>query len=182
MNEVLALVEAAGWLQPVMPGTGKPYSVSMGNLGPLGWISDRAGYRYAPVHPLTGRPWPAIPPSLLRIWQDQADCPAPPECCLVNLYRGTARMGLHQDRDERELRAPVLSLSLGDRALFRIGGTARRSPTRSFWLTSGDLVRMGGPARLIYHGIDRIVPSSSTLVPGGGRLNLTLRRVTPYPE
>ncbi|SNB52500.1 alkylated DNA repair protein (DNA oxidative demethylase) [Arboricoccus pini] len=174
-------MEEAGWLRPVMPRTGQPYSVMMGNLGELGWISDRAGYRYAPVHPATGQPWPAMPPALLEIWRDLANCAAPPECCLVNLYRGNARMGLHQDRDEREMRAPVLSLSLGDRALFRVGGLERRDPTRSFTLSSGDVVRMGGGARLMFHGIDRIIPASSTLIPGGGRLNLTLRRVTPYP-
>lgn len=178
VRDVLALVEQAGWVRPVMPRTGQPYSVEMCNLGPLGWVSDRAGYRYQPLHPVSGRPWPALPDALLAIWRDLAgDAPAP-QCCLVNRYAQGAKMGLHQDRDEEDLATPVVSLSLGDRALFRVGGTARRDPTGSFMLASGDAVVLAGAARLAFHGIDRIVAGSSTLIPGGGRLNLTLRRVT----
>jgi alkylated DNA repair protein (DNA oxidative demethylase) len=178
-REVFARAEDAPFYRPVMPKSGKPFSVEETNFGTLGWVSDMAGYRYQPCHPATGQAWPAIPASLVALWDAATHCPASPECCLVNLYRGAARMGLHQDRDERALDAPVLSLSLGDDAIFRIGGTARRGQTQSLKLRSGDLVMFGGPARLAFHGIDRVAAGTSRLVPGGGRLNLTLRRVAP---
>ena len=162
---------------PRMPRTGKPFSVRMSNCGPLGWVSDEHGYRYQPTHPGTGRPWPAIPAVLMEAWALTA-YPDPPEACLINLYEGAARMGLHQDRDEDDLDAPVLSLSLGDTCLFRVGGHQRRDPTRSFKLHSGDALALGGAARLAFHGVDRILAGSSTLLPMGGRINLTLRRVT----
>lgn len=181
LAEVLTAVEGPGWYQPTMPRSGRPLSVAMGNLGPLGWVSDAKGYRYQARHPDTGRPWPPIPPSLLALWEAVTGWPVPPEACLVNRYRDGARMGLHQDRDEADLAAPVLSVSLGDDALFRLGGTSRRGPTRSLTLASGDLVVLGGAARLCFHGVDRILPGSSALVPGGGRINLTLRRVTLPP-
>ena len=178
LRDVLAAASAAPFFKPTMPGTGKAFSVEMTNLGPLGWVSDRdGGYRYQAHHPITAAPWPPIPTFLLRLWGQISGYPAPPEACLVNLYRGKARMGLHQDRDEAALDAPVLSLSLGDDALFRFGGTARGGPTRSVTLSSGDVVLFGGPARLAFHGIDCIKSGSSTLIPGGGRINLTLRRV-----
>lgn len=176
---ILAAAGEAAWFQPTMPRSGRPLSVRMANLGPLGWVSDRAGYRYQATHPDSGTPWPPIPARLYALWRELTCWPAPPECCLVNLYRGAARMGLHQDRDELDLAAPVLSISLGDDALFRIGGVSRRAPTRSLILRSGDVVVLGGPARLVFHGVDRILPGSSELVPGGGRINLTLRRVHP---
>ena len=178
VHEVLAAVDAAGWFQPTMPRSGRPMSVRMCNLGPLGWLTDRQGYRYQATHPDTGLPWPPLPPALLELWDELAGWPAPPQACLVNLYRGDAKMGLHQDRDEQALTAPVLSVSLGDDALFRLGGTTRRGPTRPLLLRSGDVVVLGGPARLCFHGIDRVLPGTSALVPGGGRINLTLRRVT----
>lgn len=163
---------------PRMPGTGKPFSVRMTNCGPLGWVSDGAGYRYQPTHPVTGQPWPAIPAALLALWTEVAGYPHPPEACLVNWYAPTARMGLHQDRDEDDLAAPVVSVSLGDTAVFRFGATERGGPTRSIRLASGDVIVLGGAARLAYHGIDRIIAGSSTLLPEAGRINLTLRRVT----
>jgi alkylated DNA repair protein (DNA oxidative demethylase) len=175
---VLDVVAAAPWFTPTMPRSGRPFSVRMTNAGPLGWVSDRAGYRYQPTHPVTGRPWPPIPLPALALWREVADWPGEPECCLVNLYRDAARMGLHQDRDEAEPTAPVVSISLGDRALFRLGGPTRRGATRTLLLESGDVVVLGGAARLAFHGIDRILPGTSGLVPGGGRINLTLRRVT----
>lgn len=178
LDDVLRRVEEAPFYRPQMPGSGTPFSVEETNLGTLGWISDRTGYRYGRVHPLTGESWPAIPEALLELWTEATAYRAPPECCLVNLYRAGARMGLHQDRDERAEDAPVLSVSLGDDAIFRIGGTTRRGPTQSVKLSSGDVLTFGGPARRAYHGIDRIVCGSSTLIPGGGRINLTLRRVT----
>jgi len=175
---ILAILEEAPLFRPVMPRTGTPFSVLMSNCGPLGWVSDRAGYRYQPDHPVTRRPWPALPALLLEIWRAAGGYAAPPEACLINVYRQGARMGLHQDRDEADLAAPVVSISLGDKALFRYGGAKRASPTRSAWLASGDVVVLAGESRLAFHGIDRIVPGSSGLVPGGGRINLTLRRVT----
>jgi alkylated DNA repair protein (DNA oxidative demethylase) len=176
---VFELARIAPFYRPRMPGSGKPFSVEETNFGPLGWVSDEGGYRYSPTHPATGKPWPSVPNPLLNLWRRLTKYPAPPECCLVNLYRGSARMGLHQDRDEKALDAAVLSVSLGDSALFRIGGTARRGPTRSLTLLSGDALTFGGPARLAYHGIDRVLAGTSPLVPDGGRINLTLRRVTP---
>jgi len=178
LDDVLARIEEAPFYRPVMPGSGKAFSVEESNFGPLGWVSDISGYRYQATHPVTARAWPDIPGMLMELWRAIADAPVP-QCCLVNLYRGDARMGLHQDKDEKALGAPVVSVSLGDEALFRIGGETRRGPTRSMPLSSGDVVMFGGPARLAYHGIDRIRPGSSSLVPGGGRINLTLRRVTP---
>jgi alkylated DNA repair protein (DNA oxidative demethylase) len=171
-------LEASPPFTPVMPRTGRPFSVRMGNFGPLGWVSDRSGYRYAAVHPETGRPWRPIPRLALDVWRQVSGYPHDPEACLVNLYREGAKMGLHRDEDEEDFSAPVVSISLGDTALFRLGGTERGDPTRSFKLSSGDVVVLGGATRLCYHGVDRIVPGSSTLIPGGGRINLTLRRVT----
>jgi alkylated DNA repair protein (DNA oxidative demethylase) len=173
------VVAAAPLFQPRMPRTGKPFSVRMSNCGPLGWVSDEAGYRYQPTHPATGAPWPPMPARLVEAWAELAPGAPPPEACLINVYDATARMGLHQDRDEAELSAPVVSLSLGDTALFRVGGLTRSAPTRSLRLASGDAMTLGGPARLAFHGIDRIQAGSSTLLAGGGRINLTMRRVTP---
>jgi alkylated DNA repair protein (DNA oxidative demethylase) len=163
---------------PRMPNSGKPLSVQMSNCGTLGWVTDEAGYRYQPLHPHTGRPWPAMPEIVLEAWKALADYPHAPESCLINYYGTTARMGLHQDRDEQDFAAPVVSLSLGDTCLFRIGGAKRGDPTRTIRLASGDAVVLGGEARLAFHGVDRIVPGTSTLLPEGGRINLTLRRVT----
>lgn len=176
LAEVMRRVEAAPFYRPVTPG-GKTMSVRMTNFGPLGWVTDaQAGYRYQPTHPQTGEPWPDIPPALLDLWREAADAPGPPDACLVNLYDAQARMSLHQDRDETDFDYPVLSVSLGDTAVFRIGGTSRRDPTRSVRLSSGDVCVLGGVARLAFHGIDRVLSGSSQLVPGGGRINLTLRR------
>jgi len=179
LAEVLATVELAGWFRPTMPRTDRPFSIAMCSLGPLGWVSDVRGYRYEPCHPATGLPWPPIPRAVLALWEVFGGFPHPPVCRPVNLYRGDARLGLHRDEDEREPSAPVVSVSLGDTALFRLGGLGRRDPTRSLRLASGDVVVLGGAARLAYHGIDRVIAGSSTLVPGGGRVNLTIRRVTP---
>ena len=173
-----AAVKLAPLFTPVMPRTGRPFSVRMTNLGPLGWVSDRAGYRYQPVHPETGQPWPAMPEVLMDLWRRYAAYPHPPEACLVNFYQQGAKMGLHQDRDEEDLAAPVLSISLGDTAVFRFGGTERGGKTQTLKLNSGDLLVMGGPARLCFHGIDRVLSGTSTLLKEGGRINLTLRRVT----
>lgn len=163
---------------PLMPGTGKAFSVRMTNCGSLGWVSDKAGYRYQQTHPETGQPWPPIPEIVLNAWRVLADYPHLPEACLVNVYSSTAKMGLHQDRDEEDFAAPVVSLSLGDTCVFRIGGENRNDPTRSVRLASGDAVVLGGSSRLAFHGVERVLPGSSTLLSEGGRINLTLRRVT----
>ena len=165
---------------PKMPKTGKPMSVRMTNCGPLGWVTDKDnGYRYQAMHPETGRPWPAIPAELLALWEAVSGFEKPPEACLVNFYDPDAKMGLHQDRDETAFAAPVVSVSLGDQCLFRVGGVSRSDPTRSFRLSSGDVFTFGGESRLIFHGVDRIYPGTSTLLKNGGRINLTLRRVNP---
>jgi len=163
---------------PRMPKSGLPMSVGMSNCGPRGWISDERGYRYESLHPDTGQPWPAIPDLLLQLWEEVARYPHAPEACLINYYDPTAKMGLHQDRDEADFAAPVVSLSLGDSCLFRVGGGKRRDPTRSIRLNSGDVLVLGGDTRLAFHGVDRIYPGTSTLLAEGGRINVTMRRVT----
>jgi DNA oxidative demethylase len=172
-------VAKAPLFTPEMPKTGKPFSVRMTNLGSLGWVTDKArGYRYEPLHPATGQPWPAMPEVLLQLWQEVAAYAHPPEACLVNFYSTDAKMGLHQDRDEKDFTAPVVSISLGDTALFRWGGTTRGGKTQSVKLESGDVLVMGGDARLAFHGVDRVYAGTSTLLKDGGRINLTMRRVT----
>jgi alkylated DNA repair protein (DNA oxidative demethylase) len=172
---VMALAQDTPFYSPTVPG-GRRMSVAITGLGPLSWTSDAAGYGYVASHPATGRPWPSMPPILVGLWRRLAPGAPDPDACLVNLYRGGARMGLHQDRDEQDFSVPVLSISLGDSAMFRIGGLKRSDPTRSLKLSSGDVCLLTGPARLAFHGIDRVTQGSSTVVPGGGRLNLTLRR------
>ena len=180
------LAAEAPLYRPTMPGSGRPFSVRMTNAGSHGWFSDRAGYRYVARHPATGQPWPAIPPTLLALWRRVASYPADPQCCLVNFYAPDARMGLHRDSDEETFAAPVVSLSLGDSAIFRIGGSERRGRTLSLKLHSGDVVVLAGAARTAYHGIDRVLGGSSRLLPqagwGDGRINVTLRRVTSPPQ
>ena len=179
VEDIRGVVEAAPLYVPTMPKSGKPMSVRMTNCGELGWVTDRdGGYRYQAQHPVTGDPWPPIPERLMALWRELADYPHPPQACLVNFYSDSARMGLHQDRDEKEFSAPVLSVSLGDSCLFRVGGTKRSDPTVSVRLSSGDVVVLGGAGRLAFHGVDRIYPETSTLLKKGGRINLTLRRVT----
>ena len=171
-------VAEAPLFQPVMPRTGRPFSVRMTNLGPLGWVSDRAGYRYQSTHPETGNPWQPIPEMVLDVWRKVSGYASDPQACLVNHYREGARMGLHRDEDEEDFAAPVVSISLGDTAVFRIGGEERGGRTETLKLQSGDVLVMGGASRLCYHGIDRVLTGTSTLLKGGGRINLTLRRVT----
>lgn len=173
LRDVLAV---APLVQPVTP-RGQPMSVRMSAAGRFGWISDRQGYRYAEHHP-NGTAWPAIPKQILSLWNAVSAVSRAPECCLINWYGKDARMGLHQDRDEADFTMPVVSLSLGDDGLFRIGGTERGGSTGSVWLKSGDVVVLEGESRLAYHGVDRIRFGSSTLLANGGRINLTLRVVT----
>lgn len=180
--DIADVVAEAPWFQPRMPRSGHALSVRMTNCGSLGWVSDRdGGYRYEATHPVTGRPWPPIPPRALDVWRALADYPHPPQACLVNFYDSKARMGLHQDRDEEDFSAPVLSISLGDPCLFRYGGARRGDAAKRLELRSGDVLVLGGAARLFFHGVDKIFGGASTLLPGGGRINLTLRRVTRPP-
>jgi DNA oxidative demethylase len=173
----LRAVVAEAPLRVMTTRTGREMSVRMTAAGRFGWVSDRNGYRYEGAQ-ADGRPWPAIPSSVMAVWDAVSGCDRAPECCLVNLYRESAKMGLHQDRDEVDFACPVVSISLGDEGLFRIGHVPRGGDTASLWLKSGDVLVMGGAARLVHHGVDRIRPGSSTLLDGGGRINLTLRVVT----
>ncbi|WP_420568917.1 alpha-ketoglutarate-dependent dioxygenase AlkB family protein [Thalassovita sp.] len=156
---------------------GKPMSVQMTSAGRFGWYSDRSGYRYRDRHP-NGQAWPSIPVGVLNLWRQLVSAERDPDCCLINFYKEKARMGMHQDRDEADFSWPVLSVSLGDDALFRIGNRTRGGKTESIWLRSGDVAVIGGEARLVYHGVDRIRPGSSSLLAKGGRINLTCRVVT----
>ena len=176
LDTVRGVVKQAPFFRPVMP-SGQQMSVRMTSAGDYGWLSDTQGYRYAPTHP-NGTPWPAIPPEVLAIWNDLTGLERQPESCLINYYASDAKMGLHQDKNETDFRWPVVSISLGDEGMLRVGGQTRGGKTDSLWLQSGDVVVMGGEARLNYHGIDRIRAGSSTLLPKGGRINITLRVVT----
>lgn len=177
---VKAVSVSAPFYRPTMPKTGRPFSVEMTNAGSLGWVSDVSGYRYQALHPQTGCPWPPIPTFLVKLWEEVTFGAATPQACLVNRYASKAKLGSHVDRDEEDLTTPVVSVSLGDDAIFHVGGTRRADPKTRMTLRSGDVVVLGGASRLAYHGIDRILPGTSTLLgPQGGRINLTLRRVTP---
>jgi alkylated DNA repair protein (DNA oxidative demethylase) len=178
MADLRLILGQAPLYSPAMPGSGNPLSVRMSNCGPLGWLSERSGYRYSPTHPVTGKPWPAIPKTVLDLWHATTGVAYRPEACLINYYGPTARLGLHRDQDEDAKEAPILSISLGDTALFRLGGPERKSPTRSVKLASGDAILLEGPSRHWLHGVDRILPGTSQLLAEGGRFNLTLRRVT----
>lgn len=176
--DLRAVIRAAPLLRPVT-AWGKPMSVRMTAAGRVGWVIDRGRYRYAPEHPETGAPWPPIPARVLALWRALSGWGEDPDCCLINWYGAGARMGMHRDADEGRFDAPVLSVSLGDPARFRMGGTERGGPTRAVILKSGDVLAMGGPARLAYHGVDRVWHGAGSLLPAGGRINLTLRVVVP---
>lgn len=181
LTNVQDVLATAPLFLPRMPKSGRPFSVRMSNCGPLGWVSDKeGGYRYQATHPETGAPWPPFPAVLVDLWRAHAGVEGLPEACLINHYPAGARMGSHRDADEDEPRAPVLSVSLGDEAVFHVGGQQRGDPKVRVTLRSGDVCLLGGPSRFAYHGIDRIRPGTSDLVPGSGRINLTLRRVTRF--
>lgn len=175
LGDLKEVIRAAPLVTPVTRG-GRQMSVRMTSAGRVGWVSDRSGYRYAARHP-SGVPWPGIPDSVLDIWRALGPDDRLPDCCLINFYGEGARMGLHQDRDEGDFGWPVLSLSLGDDGLFRMGNVEKGGKTESLWVQSGDVVVMGGAARLAHHGVDRIRFGSSRLLPRGGRVNVTLRVV-----
>jgi alkylated DNA repair protein (DNA oxidative demethylase) len=182
LGAVRAVVAHSPLYTPQMPRTGKPLSVCMTNCGGLGWLTDKTGgYRYQSTHPVTGRDWPPIPDVLMQLWSEVAAYPASPEACLINYYSAASRLGSHQDADETDKSAPVLSVSLGDDAVFHVGGLRRSDPKERFVLRSGDVVVLGGAARMAYHGIDRVHAGTSDLLAEGGRINLTLRRVTLPP-
>jgi alkylated DNA repair protein (DNA oxidative demethylase) len=179
VDTIRDVVEMAPLYRPEMPNNGKPFSVRMTNCGSLGWVSDQQnGYRYQANHPKTGKPWPDIPQSLLNIWRETSGVDFLPEACLINFYDQSAKMGLHQDNDETNLEAAVVSISLGDTCLFRVGQTTRGGQTKSFKLHSGDIVVLSGPSRLCFHGVDKLYPDTSPLLKNGGRINLTFRRVS----
>lgn len=189
LDELEVLLVSAPLFVPRMPRTGKAFSVRMSNLGSLGWVSDQQnGYRYQAHHPETDKPWPPMPVGLINLWHELTNHPVPPEACLINYYTPDAKMGMHQDRDEEDLEAPVLSISLGDRARFRLGGTVRGGKTSSFEISSGDVLVLEKQTRLAFHGVDKIYPNTSQLLNGsrlfsnGGRVNLTMRRVTRFDE
>lgn len=181
LKAVREVVRQAPLFTPAMPRSGRLMSVRMTNCGQLGWVTDKAiGYRYQNTHPVTGKPWPPIPSIILDIWHGMVPHGPEPEACLINFYNADAKMGMHQDRDESTFDAPVVSISLGDSCRFRIGGIARGGRTVSQTLESGDAIVLEGENRLAFHGVDRIIPGTSKLLKDGGRLNLTLRRVTPF--
>jgi alkylated DNA repair protein (DNA oxidative demethylase) len=176
LADLREVLRVAPLYRPTMPRSGKPLSVRMSNCGALGWVSDLSGYRYQKTHPETGLPWPLMPERVSRLWRDFSDDPGAPDACLINFYDAQARMGAHQDRDEKDFSAPILSLSLGDSCRFRFGGEKRGGPTQTLVLESGDVLVFGGPARKMFHGVDRILAGTSTLLAPPGRINLTLRR------
>lgn len=173
---VQKIFEQAPLFSPTMPKTNQPMSVQMSNCGRLGWVSDVQGYRYQANHPITQKPWPEMPPFFIQIWQELTSRADVPDACLINLYSENAKMGLHQDKDERDFSAPVVSISLGASALFRIGGLSRKGATQSLKLHSGDAFMLAGKSRLAFHGIDRIYKGTSSLIAGDARLNLTMRK------
>jgi alkylated DNA repair protein (DNA oxidative demethylase) len=172
------IAEQAPFRHMVTPG-GHPMSVAMTNCGGLGWVTDRTGYRYDAGDPLTGKPWPAMPGSFCRL-ADQAAAHAgfpgfAPDACLVNCYLPGARMSLHQDRDEGDFGAPIVSVSLGLPAIFLFGGLQRNDKPRRFRLQHGDIAVWGGPARLAFHGVAPLADGEHALM-GRQRINLTFRK------
>jgi alkylated DNA repair protein (DNA oxidative demethylase) len=159
------------------PG-GYTMSVAMSNCGPLGWVSDASGYRYAALDPHSNQPWPAMPACLLDLAQRAAAQAGyahfAPDACLINQYLPGAKLSLHQDKDERDLRAPIVSVSLGLPAVFLFGSPSRKDRPQRWRLVHGDVVVWGGPSRLAYHGVNALVDGDHALL-GPRRLNLTFR-------
>lgn len=176
-----AIVARAPFRHLIAPG-GLRMSVGMTNAGSLGWISDRHGYRYDPVDPRSGQPWPPIPPEFLQLagaaaaQAGFADFVA--DACLINRYAPGARLSLHQDRDEYDYRQPIVSVSLGIPAVFLFGGLQRIDPVQRVPLEHGDVVVWGGPARLRFHGVSPLKPDRHAAL-GDFRINLTFRRAGP---
>jgi alkylated DNA repair protein (DNA oxidative demethylase) len=172
------IVEQAPWRRPLTPG-GKPFSVEMTNCGRQGWVSDDKGYRYQDHDPLTGKRWAPLPDSWSMLARSAAAragyADFDPDACLINRYAPGSAMGLHQDRDERDLAQPIVSVSLGLSATFLFGGAARADPTLRLPLSHGDVVVWGGPTRLHFHGIAKLGDGMDPAT-GRCRLNLTFRR------
>jgi len=178
MDEVARIAESAPLRQMNTP-SGHRMSVAMTNCGALGWVSDRTGYRYAPLDPESGRPWPPLPDCFLKLAQDAAVQAGftgfLPDACLINRYGPNARLSLHQDRDERDLTAPIVSVSLGLPAVFLWGGLKRKDPTRRIPLAHGDVRVWGGPDRLRDHGVLPLQAGQHALL-GEQRIHLTFRQ------
>ena len=178
LDEVARIAGISPFRHMQTPG-GRRIGVEMTNCGALGWVSDRRGYRYEPRDPLTGQPWPDMPPRFRQLATEvaaRAGFPGfQPDACLVNRYQPGVKMGLHQDRDEADMAAPIVSVSLGLPATFQFGGPDRRDPVTKHLLTHGDVVVWGGPARLAWHGILTLKPGEHPLT-GTARINLTFRR------
>jgi alkylated DNA repair protein (DNA oxidative demethylase) len=179
VEEVARIARAAEFRHLVTPG-GHTMSVAMTNCGRVGWISDRAGYRYDPVDPVTATPWPALPEAFLGLAvRAAAEAGFPnydPDACLINRYIAGAKLGLHQDRDEKDAWAPIVSVSLGLPAVFLWGGKRRSHPVRRLRVESGDVAVWGGPARFVYHGVAPLKDGQNPLT-GNTRINLTFRKV-----
>jgi alkylated DNA repair protein (DNA oxidative demethylase) len=179
IEEAGRVAESAAFRHLVVPG-GHTMSVAMTNCGRVGWVSDRSGYRYTPVDPDTSAPWPPMPAGFLEIAVKAAAAAGfadyDPDACLINRYSAGARLGLHQDRDENDAWAPIVSVSLGLRAVFLWGGKRRSDPVRRLGLENGDVVVWGGPARFAYHGVAPLKAGEHPLT-GAVRINLTFRKV-----
>ena len=179
VEEVARITQAAPFRHLVTPG-GYTMSVAMTNCGRVGWVSDRTGYRYSPVDPATGASWPAMPEKFLDLAVGAAAGAGftnyNPDACLVNRYVGGAKLSLHQDRDEKDAWAPIVSVSIGLPAVFLWGGRRRSDPVRRLIVESGDIVVWGGPARFVYHGVAPLKDGQHPLT-GEARINLTFRKV-----
>jgi DNA oxidative demethylase len=179
VEEVARIAQAAAFRHLVTPG-GYTMSVAMTNCGRLGWVSDRSGYRYDPADPETAAPWPAMPDAFLdiavRAAAEAGFADYDPDACLINRYIAGAKLSLHQDRDEKDAWAPIVSVSLGLPAVFLWGGKRRSDPVRRLHLESGDIVVWGGPARFAYHGVVPLKDGHHPLT-GSARINLTFRKV-----
>jgi alkylated DNA repair protein (DNA oxidative demethylase) len=176
--DIGAIVAQAPFRHMVTPG-GHAMSVAMTNCGAAGWITDRSGYRYDAIDPEAAKPWPAMPPSFCQL-AGQAAAQAgfhgfAPDACLINRYAPGAKMSLHQDRDEADFGAPIVSVSLGLPAFFLFGGLQRSDRPRRYRLEHGDIVVWGGPARLFFHGVAPLADGEHALL-GRQRINLTFRK------
>ena len=177
-RDVNVVAETAPFRRMMTPG-GHAMSVAMTNCGELGWLTDRSGYRYDPIDPLTGRRWPAMPAEFLTIAVEAAAAMGfahfVPNSCLINRYEPGARMGLHQDKDERDFKQPIVSVSIGLPAIFVWGNETRAGPKKRFRLVDGDVVVWGGPARMAFHGVDALDEGDHAIT-GQCRINLTFRK------
>jgi alkylated DNA repair protein (DNA oxidative demethylase) len=178
VSALKAIVERAPFRHMVTPG-GFRMSVAMTNCGALGWVTDRTGYRYDEIDPETGFQWPAMPPEFLRLATNAAHeagfSEYSPDACLINRYQPSARLSLHQDKNERDFDQPIASVSLGLPAIFQFGGSERSDKTIRIPVIHGDVIVWGGPARLRYHGVAPLKEGKHPLL-GGYRYNLTFRK------